>query len=96
MELLVTYDVETTTPEGQRRLRRVAKICEGYGTRVQQSVFEVVCDPAQRLLLEAALHSVIAPNLDSIRIYHVPRGTFTTAKHLGAARQAHHHGPLVF
>lgn len=96
MELLVTYDVDTTSPEGQRRLRRVAKICEGFGTRVQKSVFEVVCDPGQRLLLEAALHNEIAPNLDSIRIYQLPRGTFNTARHLGAARQADHHGPFVF
>ena len=55
MELLVSYDVDTTTPEGQRRLRRVAKACEGIGHRVQKSVFEVVCDPAGRLTLEAKL-----------------------------------------
>jgi CRISPR-associated protein Cas2 len=41
MELLITYDVDTTTPAGTRRLRHVAKTCEGYGHRVQKSVFEV-------------------------------------------------------
>lgn len=96
MELLVTYDVDTTTPEGQRRLRRVAKTCERYGIRVQKSVFEIVCDPSQRLQLEADLRAEISPNTDSIRIYHVPRGTFTTTNHIGAAHQADHHGPLVF
>ncbi len=69
MDLLVTYDVNTTTPEGQRRLRRVAKICEGYGIRVQKSVFEVVCSPTQRAKLEHALRNVIEATTDSIRIY---------------------------
>jgi CRISPR-associated protein Cas2 len=96
MDLLVTYDVDTTTPEGQRRLRQIAKICEGYGIRVQKSVFEVVCNPRERLLLEAALHRMITPELDSVRIYQLPRGSFTTAQHLGAATDATHHGPLVF
>lgn len=95
MELLVTYDVGTTTPDGERRLRRVAKICEGYGIRVQKSVFEVVCSPAERLLLHAQLMDAIAPDTDSIRLYAVPRGTFRDARHLGAAARAPHHGPLV-
>ena len=51
MELLVTYDVNTTTPEGRRRLRKVAKLCEGYGLRVQKSVFEVVCNDTDLLQL---------------------------------------------
>lgn len=95
MELLVTYDVDTTNPEGQRRLRRVAKTCEGVGHRVQKSVFEVVCDPAQRLKLEAQLATIIDTTTDSIRIYQLDRGTFTTARHLGAATTPIHHGPLI-
>lgn len=95
MELLVAYDVGTTTPEGERRLRRVAKICEGYGVRVQKSVFEVVCSPAERLLLQAQLLEVIAPGVDSIRLYAVPRGTFRNASHLGAATRPPHHGPMI-
>lgn len=95
MELLVTYDVETVTPEGQRRLRRVAKVCEGIGYRVQKSVFEVVCDPAQRLRLEASLLEIIDVESDSIRIYQLDRGTFGQARHLGAAARAPHDGPLI-
>jgi CRISPR-associated protein Cas2 len=95
MELLVTYDVGTATAEGERRLRRVAKICEGYGVRVQKSVFEVVCSPAERLLLQAQLMDAIAPETDSIRLYAVPRGTFSDARHLGAAIRPAHRGPLV-
>ncbi len=95
MELLVTYDVDTTTPQGQRRLRRVAKICEGIGHRVQKSVFEVVCTPPQRLTLEATLHTIIDPAHDSIRIYQLDRGTLAAAKHLGAATMPNHHDPLI-
>lgn len=96
MELLITYDVDTTTPEGERRLRRVAKVCEGYGHRVQKSVFEVVCTPAQRLQLEAKLSSIIDPAVDSVRVYQLDRGTFAAAKHLGAALTVPHETPLIF
>ena len=95
MELLVTYDVDTTTREGERRLRRVAKACEGYGYRVQKSVFEIVCDPAQRLVLEARLLDIIDPTQDSVRIYHLTRSTFRTARHLGAAITPTHDGPMI-
>lgn len=95
MELLVTYDVDTTTPQGARRLRQVAKACEGHGFRVQKSVFEIVCGPARRLELEAQLHKLIDPARDSIRIYQLERGSFTKAKHLGAAADPPHDGPLV-
>lgn len=95
MELLVTYDVDTTTPQGQRRLRRIAKACEGIGHRVQKSVFEVICNPAQRLTLEAKLLAIIDDNTDSVRIYQLDRGTFDRAHHLGAATTPSHHGPLI-
>ncbi|WP_394359743.1 CRISPR-associated endonuclease Cas2 [Amycolatopsis sp. SB7-3] len=95
MELLITYDVETVTPEGQRRLRQVAKVCEGIGYRVQKSVFEVVCDASQRLKLEANLRDIINPDADSIRIYQLDRGTFGQARHLGAAVEPPHQGPLI-
>ncbi|MEV0675937.1 CRISPR-associated endonuclease Cas2 [Actinosynnema sp. NPDC050436] len=95
MELLVTYDVDTTTPEGERRLRQVAKICEGVGHRVQKSVFGITCTPAQRLQLEARLQSTIDSGLDSVRIYHLDRGTFHTARHLGAAVDIAHTGAWI-
>lgn len=43
--ILVAYDVNTETPAGRRRLRRIAKICCDYGQRVQNSVFECWVDP---------------------------------------------------
>ncbi|MFG2000431.1 CRISPR-associated endonuclease Cas2 [Spirillospora sp. NPDC048911] len=95
MDLLVTYDVETTTKAGQARLRRVAKICEAYGHRVQQSVFEVVCQEADKLRLVAALHQVIDSTLDSIRIYHLPARSLDDVEHLGIARPIDPRGPMV-
>lgn len=96
MELLITYDVDTTTPEGQRRLRKVAKTCEGIGHRVQKSVFEVVCDPPERLRLEARLRDIINTDTDSVRIYQLDHGTFQKAQHLGAATNPAHREPWIF
>lgn len=95
MEVLVTYEVETITPEGQRRLRRVAKVCEGIGIRVQKSVFEVVCTPTQFVRLRGDLLKEIDQDADSIRFYTFSGGCFQAAEHLGAATKAAHHGPLV-
>jgi CRISPR-associated protein Cas2 len=95
MDLLVTYDVETATPQGQRRLRKVAKICEGYGHRVQKSVFEVVCQAADKVRLAAALHAAIDPELDSIRIYRLPAQALNDVEHLGKPRAVDPRGPFV-
>lgn len=71
MYLLVTYDVETADAAGRRRLRHVAKICQDYGQRVQNSVFECLVDPAQKVALTDSLLSIIDPSKDSLRIYHL-------------------------
>jgi CRISPR-associated protein Cas2 len=95
VELLITYDVDTTDKERERRLRQVAKTCEGIGHRVQKSVFEVVCDPVQRVRLEAALREIIDERRDSVRVYRLDRGTLDTARHLCAATMPTHHGVLI-
>jgi CRISPR-associated protein Cas2 len=95
VELLITYDVDTTDKEGERRLRQVAKTCEGIGHRVQKSVFEVVCDPVQRVRLEAALREIIDERRDSVRVYRLDRGTLDTARHLGAATMPTHRSALI-
>jgi len=69
MHIVVTYDVNTESKAGRRRLRRVAKICEDYGQRVQFSVFECAVDAMQMDALLAVLNDEIHPELDSIRIY---------------------------
>lgn len=69
MVLLVTYDVNTTNSAGTKRLRKVAKTCERYGIRVQNSVFEVLVDAAQLVTLKSELSKIIDHNIDSIRFY---------------------------
>lgn len=65
----MAYDVATNLPAGQRRLRRVADVCEGFGQRVQKSVFECTLSEGQLELMVARLLRVIADREDSLRIY---------------------------
>ena len=69
MLVLITYDVNTETPAGRKRLRKVAKRCVDHGQRVQNSVFECLLDAAQYAVLKAELTSLIDPALDSLRFY---------------------------
>lgn len=95
MEYLLAYDVNTTTPEGQGRLRRVAKICEGYGLRVQKSVFEITCTPAQLPALQQKLRDTIQNSTDSIRLYRLTTGTLQAVELLGIAQPAPHQGDHI-
>ncbi len=96
MEILVTYDVQTESAAGRRRLRRVAKVCQRFGQRVQYSVFECVVNAAQLELLVHQLTEEIAPEEDSLRIYRLqePRDKYVQA--LGKPLQYDQHDPLVF
>lgn len=67
--VLITYDVDTTSLSGKRRLRRVAKECVNYGRRVQNSVFECLLTEAQVVLLRSKLEAVIDDENDSVRFY---------------------------
>lgn len=71
MYILITYDVSTTDAAGRSRLRQVAKTCQDYGQRVQNSVFECLVDPAQKVVLIERLVSIIDETRDSLRIYHL-------------------------
>ena len=95
MEYLVTYDVDTTTPTGAQRLRRVAKVCEGYGIRVQKSVFEVVCTRAQFPMLRQSLANQIDDKRDSIRIYQLREGTLRAVDLLGVGEPGPHFGDHI-
>lgn len=81
--VLVTYDVETMTREGRRRLRRVAKQCINYGQRVQNSVFECVVDPAQLAELKYRLLEIIDLEKDSLRFYHMGNNWTKKVDHYG-------------
>lgn len=69
MLILITYDVDTTTRAGEKRLRKVAKECVNYGQRVQNSVFECLLTEAQLVRLKSIISSIIDDEKDSIRFY---------------------------
>lgn len=73
MYILVTYDVQTETPEGQKRLRKVARLCLDHGQRVQNSVFECVLTEVQLAELKDKLTHTIDLQNDSVRIYFLNR-----------------------
>lgn len=95
MIVLVTYDVCTTTPDGARRLRKVAKACMNYGTRVQMSVFECRLTPAQRVMLEAELIDIINIDSDSLRIYDLGNNP-SKITHIGSKKPVDVDGLLLF
>ncbi|GAB5562070.1 MAG: CRISPR-associated endonuclease Cas2 [Synoicihabitans sp.] len=84
MFLLVTYDVSTRDEKpGARRLRRVAKACTSYGTRVQKSVFEMQLGRKEWVELKARLLDEIDPTQDSLRIYHLENAAPAKIEHFG-------------
>lgn len=84
MMILITYDVNTQTESGRKRLRQVAKQCENYGIRVQNSVFECVLDNAQWLLVKNTLENIIDKSKDSLRYYYLGNKYQTKIEHIGA------------
>ncbi len=96
MMILVTYDVSTASPGGERRLRRIAKACRDFGQRVQYSVFEIEVDPAQWTQLRHRLCELIDPDLDSLRFYQLGSQWEGRVEHIGAKPALDLKGPLVF
>ncbi len=95
MMVLVTYDVNVETAEGRRRLRRVAKVCEDHGQRVQNSVFECLVEPAQWTELKAKLVGEIDPEVDSLRFYYLGQNWKRRVEHMGAKPTYDPEGPLI-
>jgi len=95
MEVLVTYDVNTLTPEGRARLRRVAKLCEGCGQRVQFSVFECTVTEVQLTRLRHRLLDVIEPGEDSLRLYRLPASRKESVEAYGIDRHLDFTEPLI-
>ena len=84
MLLLITYDVNTTTASGRRRLSRIAKICCNYGQRVQNSVFECSLDPAQFETMKSELMKAADLTRDSLRFYNLGKNWKRKVEHVGA------------
>jgi CRISPR-associated protein Cas2 len=95
MMVLVSYDVSTMDRVGARRLRRVAKICQNHGQRVQYSVFECIVDPAQWTRLRQQLVEVIDQDQDSLRFYFLGANWKKRVEHIGAKEGLDQEGPLI-
>lgn len=83
MLVLITYDVSVVSEGGQRRLRRIAKICLDYGMRVQNSVFECEVDSAQFVILKSQLTEIFDPDHDSLRFYFLGKKGRKKVEHVG-------------
>ncbi len=95
MLVIVCYDVSTETSAGRRRLRRVAKVCEGTGQRVQKSVFECQVDRAGFEALERRLLDEIDLAQDRLRLYRLPETRGAEVREHGSFKSVDFDGPLV-
>ena len=95
MLVLITYDVNTETPAGKKRLRHVAKICTDYGQRVQQSVFECALDSVQLRIVKDKLLKKIDYKTDSLRFYLLGNNYKSKVEHYGAKASFDVTEPLV-
>ena len=96
MLVLITYDVNTETDAGKRRLRKVAKQCVNYGRRVQNSVFECILYNAQCVSLKAILEGIIDKEVDSLRFYYLGNNYKTKVEHFGVDRGTAADSNLIF
>ncbi|MEL7658372.1 MAG: CRISPR-associated endonuclease Cas2 [Bacillota bacterium] len=95
MMVLITYDVNTETKAGKTRLRKVAKQCQNYGQRVQNSVFECLLDPALLTQLKHKLEEIIDVEKDSIRYYYLGNEWHRRVEHVGAKPSLDLEGSLI-
>ena len=95
MQVLVSYDVQTTTKEGRRRLRRVARVCQDFGQRVQYSVFECTVGETELAALRAKLLDEINPAVDSLRLYRLVGKFDDVVESYGKDRRIDFEGPLI-
>lgn len=95
MMVLITYDVNTENAAGQKRLRKVAKQCENYGQRVQNSVFECLIDSARLRVLKHTLEELINPEKDSLRFYYMGDKWQNRVEHIGAKPSINLEGTLI-
>lgn len=96
MLVLITYDVNTETNAGKTRLRKVAKQCENYGVRVQNSVFECIMDAAKCREVKQILEGIIDKDKDSLRFYYLGNSYKTKVEHIGAKQSIKVDEPLIF
>ncbi len=96
MLILITYDVNTTSAVGKRRLAKIAKECKNYGQRVQNSVFECDINPAQLVMIRHKLLELLDEKQDSLRIYNLGNKYSTKIEHYGVKESYDPEGELLF
>lgn len=96
MLIVVTYDVSTETAEGRARLRKVAKQCQNYGQRVQNSVFECIIDEAQFVSFRSSLLKLIKEEEDSLRFYRLGNAYHNRIEHYGSKNVPDLDAPIIF
>ena len=95
MFVLISYDIgQTATKAGRTRLRRVAKLCEDVGQRVQFSVFEVTLGRTHWAKLRLKLLESYDARQDSLRFYYL--GEHAPHEHHGIKPSFDFGGPLLF
>jgi len=95
MMVLITYDVNTASGGGSSRLRKVAKLCQNYGQRVQNSVFECLVEPQQFAELRHCLEALVDKEKDSLRYYYLGSNWKNRAEHYGAKKGYDPEGVLI-
>lgn len=95
MNILITYDVSTITPEGRRRLRQVAQACADFGQRVQYSVFECSVGEADFVRLRNRLLEILDFHEDSLRVYRLPGKVDDLVEVHGLDRRIDFDDPLI-
>lgn len=95
MLVLITYDVATLDRAGQKRLRKVAKECQNYGQRVQNSVFECEITNAQYVTLKHLLQTIIDSSADSVRFYLLGNNWERKVEHIGADNSFNFNAELI-
>lgn len=95
MLVLITYDVNTETEAGRKRLRHVAKQCVNYGQRVQNSVFECVMDAAKCREVKNKLEKIIDKDKDSLRFYYLGNNYQNKVEHIGSKESYNVEGTLI-
>ncbi|NLS85594.1 MAG: CRISPR-associated endonuclease Cas2 [Ruminococcaceae bacterium] len=84
MMVIISYDVSPQTADGRRRLRKVAKVCQNYGQRVQNSIFEANLDYGTFLKVKEQLTQIVDEEKDSLRFYYLGNNWHGKIEHIGA------------
>ena len=95
MLVLITYDVNTETAFGRKRLRQVAKQCVNYGQRVQNSVFECNLNEVKYRQVQHLLMGIIDMDKDSLRFYNLGNNYRSRVEHFGAKPSYDAEGTLM-